>query len=116
MQNQCYFGCIYNEKIISRNIIRFASVNPSPNLSSEAEITALSIEGEGGCIVGQGNRLLQGQKAKNSRCFGKLTPKPVINNFGSLMLINVALLLAEWLEHSRELSIHFENVFDFSCE
>ena len=65
---------------------------------------------------GAGNRLLQGQKAKNSRCFGKLTPKPVINNFGSLMLINVALLLAEWVEHSRELSIHFENVFDFSCE
>ena len=54
MRNQCYFGCIYNEKIISRNIIRFASVNPSPNLSSEAEITALSIEGEGGWIVGQG--------------------------------------------------------------
>lgn len=66
----------------------------------------LSIEGEEGWIVGQGNRWLQGHKDKNSRCFSKLTPKPV--NFGSLMLVKAALLFAEWIEHSRELSIHSE--------
>ena len=62
-------GCIYNEKIISRNVVLLVSVNPSPNISSEAEIIALGMGGWRAGIVRQGNRLLWGQKDKNSRCF-----------------------------------------------
>lgn len=60
MWSQCYFGCIYNEKIISRNTIRFVSVNPSPSLSSEAEIIALGIRGRRAGIVGQENKIVTG--------------------------------------------------------
>lgn len=53
-------------------------------------------------MVEQGNRLLQGQKDENSRCFRKLNP--ILVNFGSLTLIKAALIFAEWIKHSGELS------------